>query len=235
MQKKILPIILLIVAVAFPLVHADPGTYVIPLEGSRWASSIIQVHISGGQVWQQNLTLQAMQVWNRAQLWFAREYFQNASVYMFEEGGNSAPVQVTLLNSSSVVGSIQGWTDYHAQNGVMESAKVKIGASTSKEAILILSVHELGHVLGLGHVSCCVKDLMESYPVTDSASFIPTTLDLYAVHILASTDHVPKLVLLPNAIPYKTVADTEVGVPEFPNLLCILVTLPSLMLIRRRR
>jgi hypothetical protein len=207
----------------------------IPLEGARWTSSTISVHVSGGQDWQQNQTYQALQVWNRAQLWFAKEYFPNSSVYTFEVGDSSAQVQVKLLDSSTVVGSIQGWTDYHAQNGIMESASVKIGAKNSKEAVLLLSVHELGHVLGIGHVSCCERDLMNAYPVTKSASYIPTTLDLYAVHVLASSDLLPSYVWLPNKVPYQTVPNTELALPELPNLLYVLVAVPGLMLMLRRR
>ena len=189
----------------------------------------------GDQVEQQNQTYQALQVWNQAQLWFARAYFPNSSVYMLEVGDSSAQVQVKLLASSTVVGSIQGWTDYRAQNGIMESASVKIAAKNSAEAILVLSVHELGHVLGIGHVSCCGKDLMNAYPVTNAASYIPTTLDLYAVHVLASGGLMPRYVSLPNKIAYQTVPNTELALPELPNLLYVLILVSSLMLVLRRR
>ena len=176
-----------------------------------------------------------MQVWNQAQVWFAREYFPNSSVYMFEVGDSSAPVQVKLLNSAAVVGSIQAWTDYHAQNGTMESASVQIGAKNPADAILVLSVHELGHVLGIGHVSCCEKDLMNAYPVHNSASYIPTTLDLYAVHILASSDLVPNQVLLPNKVPYQTMPESELALPEILNPLLVLVVVSGLLLMKRRQ
>jgi len=217
--------------VVIPIVHAD--SYVIPLEGARWKSSAIAVHIYGGASWQQNQTYQAMQIWNQAQLWFTREYFQNSPVYVFTVGDSSAPVQVNLLNASTIVGSIQAWTEYHAQNGFMESASVKIAARYSRNALLILSVHELGHVLGLSHVSCCEKDLMNAYPVANSASPFPTTLDLYAVHILASSDLVPSQVSLLRTIPYGTAPTSEVGLPEFPDLLIVLIGMSCLMIIRR--
>jgi hypothetical protein len=231
---RLLPLIIIVV-ITLPFVRADPGTYVIPLEGPRWTSSTISVHISGGQEWQQNQTIQALRVWNRAQLWFAREYLQNSSIYTFEPGDSNAPVQVTLLNSSTVIGSIQAWTEYRAQNGVIESATVKIGAANTKEAILLLSVHELGHVLGLGHVSCCENDLMIPYPVTKTASYLPTTLDLYAVHMLANSAYVPTLVFLPNNIPYKTPPDMELDLPEPANLIPVLVTVLVLCFVRRHQ
>ncbi|MGA3406948.1 MAG: hypothetical protein ABSD49_14555 [Candidatus Bathyarchaeia archaeon] len=202
-------VIILAVMISFPLVHADPGSYVIPLESARWTSSTIQVYVSGGEAWQQNQTLQALQLWNQAQLWFNKEYFPNSSVYTFEVGDSSAPVQVTLLNSSTIVENILGWTDYRAQNGVMQSAKVRIAATNSRYAVLVLSAHELGHVLGLGDdVICCKEDLMNAFPITNNVSAFPTTLDLYALHVLATANSIPSFVWLSNEIPYETALPT---------------------------
>ena len=182
-----------------------PSAYVIPLEGARWSSNTIPVYISGGEEWQQNQTLQAMQLWNQAQLWFAKEYFPNASVYTFEPGDSSAPVQVTLLDSSMVVENILGWTGYQTQNGVIESANVKIAATNSEHAVLVLSAHELGHVLGLADdIICCESDLMNTYPTVNNVSALPTTLDLYALHVLATANAIPSFVWMSNGIPYET-------------------------------
>lgn len=200
---------ILAIIIAFPPVHADSDVYVIPLEGARWSSNTIQVYISGGEEWQQNQTLQAMQLWNQAQMWFAREYFPNSSVYTFEPGDISAPVQVTLLNSSTMEGNILGWTDYHTQNGVIESVNVRIAATNSAHAVLVLSAHELGHVLGLGDdVICCKKDLMNAFPIVNNVSALPTTLDLYALHVLAIANAIPSFVWLSNGIPYETALTT---------------------------
>jgi len=207
-------ILLLILAImtCFSPVHADSGSYVIPLVGGRWSSNKIQVYVSGGEEWQRNQTLQAMQLWNEAQLWFAREYFPNSSIYILEVGDSSAPVQVTILNSSTVVDNILGWTDYHTENGVIESAKVTIAATDSQHAALLLSAHELGHVLGLGDdLICCKKDLMNAFIFKNNVSALPTTLDLYALHVLATANAIPSFVWLSNQIPYQT----ALSIPQF--------------------
>lgn len=198
-------------SIAFPPV---PSAYVIPLEGARWGSNMIPVYISGGEEWQQNQTLQAMQLWNQAQLWFAREYFPNSSVYTFEVGDSSAPVQVTLLASSTIAENILGWTDYQAKNGVIESANVKIAAMNSEHVVLVISTHELGHVLGLGdEVIGCESDLMDTFPIVNNVSALPTTLDLYAVHVLTTANVIPSFVWLSNQIPYETALST----PKFTD------------------
>jgi len=235
MSSRILLSLLIAVLIVVPSVYAESVRYVIPLEGSKWKSSIIQVHVSGGEEWQRNQTLQALLIWNRAQLWIASEYFPNSSVYTFEEGDSNAPVQVTLLNSGTVVGSIEAWTDYHAQKGVIESATVKIADQNTQEALLLLNVHELGHVLGLGHVSCCDSDLMIPYPVDRQASYLPTTLDLYAVHVLGTSEYMPTLVFLPNSIPYRTIPEAELTLPESLNFLAILLVVPVITLFSNRK
>ena len=210
MSSKIaMLLIIFAIIIAFPPVHADSDAYVIPLEGARWTSNTIQVYISGGEEWQQNQALQAMQLWNQAQLWFAREYFPNSPVYMFNVGNSSAPVQVTLLNASTIVENLLGWTDYHKQNGMIESVNVRIAATNSAHALLVLSSHEFGHVLGLGDdVICCKKDLMNAFPIVNNVSALPTTLDLFALHILAIANAIPSFVWLSNGIPYETALAT---------------------------
>jgi hypothetical protein len=222
MTARILILVFVLgLTISFPPV---PSVYVIPLEGARWSSNTIPIYISGGEEWQQNQTLRAMQLWDQAQLWFAREYFPNSSVYTLEAGDSSAPVQVTLVSSSTVAENILGWTNYHEQNGVIESANVRIAAANSEHTTLVLSAHELGHVLGLGDdVICCETDLMNTFPTVNNASALPTTLDLYALHVLASTNAIPSFVWLPNGIPYETavLTVTSTGSPAMISILVL--------------
>jgi len=200
-----------------PVAHAD-ASYVIPLEGGRWVSNVIPVHVSGGTVWQQNQALQAMKLWNQAQLWFNDKYFPNSSGYTFEPGDASAPVQVTMLNSSIIIEGVLGWTDYRLENGIIKSAKVGIAAAYPEQVVLVLSAHELGHVLGLGDdVLCCKKDLMNASPIVHNVSAIPTTLDLYALHVLATVSTVPRFVWLANQIPYQSAVMSPSLINDFDS------------------
>lgn len=177
-------------------------------------------------------------------MWFASKYFPNSSVYTFVVGDSSAPVQVSLLNSSMITDNVLGWTDYRMQNRVIESANVRIAAATSQQALLVLSAHEFGHVLGLGDdVICCKKDLMNAFPIVNNVSALPTTLDLYALHILAAAYAVPSFVWLSNEIPYQTAlsapefngAPVMMTLPELPNPFLALVFVSGFVLVRRRQ
>jgi len=69
----------------------------------------------------------------------------------------------------------------------------------------LVIAHELGHVLGLGDdVICCKQDLMNAFPLKNNVSALPTTLDLYALHVLATANSIPSFVWLSNEIPYGT-------------------------------
>ena len=208
----------------------------IPLEGSRWNSSIIHVHVYGGQDWQRNQTYEAMQIWNQAQFGSLGSTFRTVQSTRSKLDDGSAQVQVRLLNQSTVVGSIQGvdrlsrpeWyygvgerTDCceEFQGGRAPSQPSRTWPRSRNRPRLMLR-----------------KRFDESLPCDAiQPSPVPTTLDLYAVHVLASGDPVPNYVLLPNKIPYQTMPSSELALPEFPNLLLVLVSVPGLMLIRRRQ
>jgi len=71
--------------------------------------------------------------------------------------------------------------------------------------LLVLSSHELGHVLGLEDENmCCKEDLMNTFPLVNNVSANPTTLDLYALYVLVVANVIPSYVWLSNSIPYET-------------------------------
>jgi hypothetical protein len=78
------------------------------------------------------------------------------------------------------------------------------GRAFSEAGILAVTMHELGHALGLGHTSA-TDDLMyksaDAY-ATPSYSVYPSTLDLFGVVTLAKGSRIPTRVTLPDAVPY---------------------------------
>jgi hypothetical protein len=95
-------------------------------------------------------------------------------------------------------------------------------------------MHELGHVLGLGHVPELVADLMH----TDAKSIrAPSTLDLYAVWLL-SQGKKPSVAILPDSIPYQMPPQQVVAEVEdyaIAAVLVLSVTYALLFVATRRR
>jgi len=94
----------------------------------------------------------------------------------------------------------------------------------SSPVVTSCAAHELGHILGLGHPPVEL-DLMSALVVPAA----PSTLDLYAVHLLAGGLKERTIVTLPSDIAY-------VAVPEFSDLtVTVAAVLVSLAVVVRRR
>ena len=150
-----------------------------------------------------------------------------------------------------------GWTNYNFEPGSRTSVEstqtyldpnvfnaAQAGNQTARHYAFWLAIHELGRVLGLGSIldSSDVMDPMATPARLDSPML--STLDLYAVHVLASGS-APAFVTLPSNVQNQMVdATTFLGhgqpptpVPEFNGYYGILTAVCSLtlLLIRRRK
>lgn len=201
-KPAILSVILFLVIVnSAASALAQTQTYWIPLGNSRWNQYEIGFNVPSAPKWAHDTVLMAMEVWNEAQEWFKATYYPNGRTYEFREDANSQN-KIIFQNSYSAdyVGLTQGYSigQMTTSSQVTLVLVVEDGSQISQSWFLQVSEHELGHVLGLGHVSS-VTDLMCAGCYTVQ---IPSTLDLYAVHVIADGS-LPQSVTLPSTIPFK--------------------------------
>lgn len=250
MRKRIFPVVLLALALAgshVVVAHADSG-YMIPLEGGRWGTYRISIGIPSNPAWEQLALLDAINVWNQSQSWFADTYYPGGKLYTFVQ----LPPK-TVINSPDELPLVT--VSFSNVTSVNRVGEVDMTLSPSKaftSSVLVLprsymgqvlnssyspwftrlALHTLGHVLGLDEVQGFC-DLMEGQNSSCRVAS-PSTLDLYALHILAGGS-MPSNVTLPRDIPYQETPAT--AVPEFsvtgPTL--ILALLSALILWARVR
>jgi len=231
-------------------VSAQPS---IPING-RFSSLVIKISIPPSPAWAHDVVLNATVAWNMAQLW------QNSTgpLYTFVEANDgSATAQVNYQMPSAYAGIAVGWTNYNYEPNSRTSIRstqtyldpsvftaAQTNNLTARQYAFWLATHELGRILGLGSILDS-HDIMD--PMATAARLDPpmlSTLDLYAVHVLASGS-APAFVTLPSNVQNKMVdartflgyGQTTTPVPEFNGYYGILTAAFCLapLLIRRRR
>jgi hypothetical protein len=205
--------------------------------------------------------LEAMRVWNIAQKWFVKTYMGGNGVsFNFFNASKLEPtggIVVNFTGTPLLGGTAWGtanltYTTKSTDNGPTSIAYVEcdvmVFTHTSLPNREIISLHELGHCLGLGHTALGggITDLMDeegdSYDGVGPP--IPSTLNLYAVYLLSkangTTNYLPSdPVVLPSNIPY-TVSPPiySNAVPEFefdPSLFLVSALVAVAITIRRRK
>ena len=188
--------------------------YSIPVYG-RFANTRIALEIPLTPKWAHNVVLNASLVWNKAQVWFRQTYFPDGDVFTFVEA-TPANVTVNYELPSTCAGFAVGWTDYTfaASSNTIISARTfldptvfnstQAGNATARQYAFRLALHELGRVLGLGSI-IDGKDIMDPLGTPDRGTQPPmlSTIDLYAVHVLASESSLTTSVIVLNTDQYQ--------------------------------
>ena len=193
-------------------IHAT--AYSIPING-RFVTSRIALKIPSTPKWAHDIVLNASVAWNNGQLWFQHTYFPEGNVYTFVES-DPANVTITYAMPPLCAGLAVGWTDYTfaPSSTAIISARTYLDPSvftpaqenngTARQYAFRLALHELGRVLGLGNL-IDGNDIMDPLATPTRATQPPmiSTLDLYAVHVLASENTLRSLVIVLNTDQYQ--------------------------------
>lgn len=232
-KLRIAPLLILLAALsvtAVSVAHAEPTAHTIPLEGVRWATYVINVNLPAAPDWAHDAVVDALNTWTQAQRWFANKYFPGGQTYDFalSTNSNESAYERVLVQFIGGNDSCAGRTDVSymersraitfANASLPQSYNGKSLDSSDRPWFTRLAIRAFGHVLGLDWVDFC--DVMQpgNDPTCQASS--PSTLDLYAVHILAEGS-LPRNVTLPSTIPYMTMPQASSQPPYFPMVLLL--------------
>lgn len=216
MKHSLLVIVTAVVfLMALPQSLAQSQVYAQPMYEVHWTTQTLRISIPDTPAGAKLSMLEAMDIWNKAQVWFVQSFYPNhpEAVFTLKEAKGSSQAQVTVQYVDSLP---RGWWAETTHYGT--KIFIVIGHAPGN---VVIAAHELGHVLGLGDNSID-GDLERSGNV-----FLPypSTINLYGVFLQAEcqcytdTDSIS----LPTQISYTVWDPSSAVIPEFPNMLPVLI------------
>lgn len=227
MRRYLLLATVLLFFISFQNVFAQ-SAQVQPILGFAWPTHNIPVSIVAPPSNVKQAVLNAMRTWNLAQQWFITAYVagQGAPFVLYETNMTFDSMITVSFNQTQTIDYL-GWTksyESHDYEGNFKTVTVNITIDLTKHdgelltdiELQRLATHELGHALGLDHTTFSPNDLMNPIPRV----VFPSTLNLYAVHLLSETANMKRIpqkpVSLPSLIPYTVVSQTDLDMVVAP-------------------
>ena len=241
------------------VVRADQESqHSIPING-RYSTLTIAVQIPSTPKWAHEVVLNASIAWNQAQLWYQQVASSTGDAYTLVESSH-ATATISFSMPQAVSGIAVGWTIYEfasSSKTTIVSSQTFLDPSvfnqsqenniTARQLAFRLAIHELGRILGLGSV-LDGRDVMDPRDTPSRAAQPPmiSTLDLYAVHILA-LGSAPSFVTLPSNVQNQMIdaraflnsgQSLPIPTPEFSDyygLIATICAIGTLLSLRRKR
>jgi predicted Zn-dependent protease len=202
-RKAIITLLLILSLTSTTIILVEAQTqseYVLELQGPTWDHSTIRLIITPkyNEPWWDpaylNSTLRAISQWNEAIAFFASnqtDFAYLSGLRMIPEVSNStrtgSVMQISWIQQFGNVTCEAGLTrTTYEISGVIKDSDVNLSAFDCRGNILSevdmqnVALHELGHVLGLGHASN-TGDLMHFAYTLNSPIRAISTLDVYGV------------------------------------------------------
>jgi len=220
--------VLIVVIVALRFLMPTQGqvqtTYWIATYAASWSDPRVQISIPSSPPILHDTVSKAIGIWNQALLWFQSTYFSNSITYVFMANAEETGVTVQAVDDATLekycqfssVSQHVGCAPLKLEHGdygdMITSADIYLlasSASVTNQNLLFELVFSLGLVLGLAEYpsTCSFQDLM----CGNNPSPVPSTLDLYAAHLLVEEKGTAN-VTLPANIPFQ---QAPIPVPEF--------------------
>ena len=203
--------LLFVALITLTPVHASTEPS-IPING-RYSVLTIKIYIPATPTWAHDVVLNATIAWNKAQLW-SLENNPTAIVYNFVEADDGTATSLVSFSMPAAYAPIAvGWTTYQYAPSSTTSIvstqtyltptvfnDAQASNATARSYAFWLALHELGRVLGLGSI-LDGQDIMDCMYTSQRVTQTPklSTLDLYALHVLAQGT-APNFVTLPDGV-----------------------------------
>jgi hypothetical protein len=194
-----------------PAIASAQTPLVVPLLGHYWTDKVLAVAVDTVVTTEQQTKVSdSLRVWTLSQMWFWQTYgLSDVDPYFLAQvnSGDYHQITISFVDKSEIPGSYAS-SETQPSEGAANHSFIRIDRGLQGHLLRLALMHELGHALGLGHITKPLNDVMAE----GSLQVTPSTLDLYGVYKV-SRGEVDGDAALPSQIPFIHVP--QEAIPEF--------------------